>query len=223
MLQHCLSCFPLAQDQHNMSRPLRPRFHTTPLFHYDYKFPLDQCCWSIAAVSHLAQPCFPNGLYHEGLVWPHHHHSTSVHPPIIHPHVQKPTWINTCSNQINWIIDAYISDAFVRLYKSYRKCKKVCMCMWCYPCGFRNPPFPHHHRKLVLSPPSSIRNSICCPTASSSLSLSFHFPRDPELTNTQTVCDVKKWTRWAFRPLTLTVEGIECGKLWAIHAVLNRQ
>ena len=94
-------------------------------------------------------------------------------------------------------------------------------------CVFQNPPLSHHHRKHVLSPPTFIINSICCfffcflyfPP----LSLSFHSPRDPELTNTQTVSDVKQWTRRAFRPLTLTVEGIECGRLWESHASLNRQ
>lgn len=42
-------------------------------------------------------------------------------------------------------------------------------------------------------------------------------------TNTQTVSDVEQWTRQAFRPFMLTVEGIECGRLQEGHASFNRQ
>ncbi len=97
----------------------------------------------------------------------------------------------------------------------------VCVCLLYSVCLPKSPPLHHHHRKHVLSPPTFIRNSICC--FFPPLSLLFHFPGDPELTNTQTVSDVKQWTRRAFRPLTLTVEGIEWGRLWEGHASLNRQ
>lgn len=132
-------------------------------------------------------------------------------------------------NAEDWIIDAYPSDAFVKLHKSDRVCQNVCVSSGLCACHthwvFQNPPPPHHHRKHVLSSPTFIINSICCfpPSFSLSPSPSFHSPRDPELTNTQTVSDVKQWTRRAFRPLALTVEGIECRRLWGGHASLNRQ
>lgn len=191
------------------------------------KFPLEQGCSCIAAVWRLAQPRLPNGSNLEGLVWPppdqHHHHATPNSP--VHAHVHKRMQIHTFPNQVDWIIDAYRSDAFVELHKSDRDCQNVCVyaCLYwllcvCLP---KSPTPPSSQKTCTV--PSDIHHKLHMLFFPPSLSLSFHSPRDPELTNTQTISDVKQWTRRAFRPLTLTVEGIECGRLWESHASLNRQ
>lgn len=97
----------------------------------------------------------------------------------------------------------------------------VCVCVLYSVCLPKSPTPPSSQKTCTV--PSDIHHKLHMLFFPPSLSLLFHSPRDPELTNTQTVSDVKQWTRRAFRPLTLTVEGIECGRLWEGHASLNRQ
>lgn len=99
-----------------------------------------------------------------------------------------------------------------------RTCVCVCVC-WSlcvsYSLCFQKPPPPPPPSSQKTCPvPSNIHQKVhmlfflhACPCPRP-----FILP-DPQLTNTQTVSDVKQWTRRAFRPLALTVEGIECGRL----------
>lgn len=91
------------------------------------KFPLDQCRSRITAFWRLAQPRFPNGPNLEGLFFDPPSQSPPP-PPLNRPAAQKHTQTHTFPNQVDWIIDVYLSDAFVKLHKSDRNCQSVCVC-----------------------------------------------------------------------------------------------
>ena len=96
----------------------------------------------------------------------HHHHATPNSP--VHAHVHKRMQIHTFPNQVDSIIDAYRSDAFVKLHKSDRDCQNVCVyaCLYwllcvCFPKSPTPPssqktctvPSDIHHKLHMLFPP----------------------------------------------------------------------
>lgn len=126
-------------------------------------------------------------------------------------HIHNNTQIHTLPNQVYLIMDVFLCDAFGNMPKPDKNCRCVWACL--YVCVFvsliitenRHCPFQH-----LSQTPNVAFIAFCC------ISLS------AEQTNTQTVSDVEQWTRPAFRPLMLTVEGTVCGRLQKGHVSFNR-
>lgn len=127
-------------------------------------------------------------------------------------HIHNNTQIHTLPNQVYLIMDVFLCDAFGNMRKPDKNCRCVWACLYVYVfVSFiitENGHCPFQHSSQT---PNVAVIAFCC------ISLS------AEQTNTQTVCDVEQWTRQAFRPLMLTVEGTVCGRLQKGHASFNRQ
>lgn len=127
-------------------------------------------------------------------------------------HIHNNMHIHTLPNQVHLIMDVYLCDAFGNMHKPDKNCQHVWACLHACVC-----------MSLIVT------ENMHCPLQHSSQTPNVAFVAfscisfSAEQTNTQTVSDVEQWTRQAFRPLRLTVEGTECGRLQEGHASFNRQ